>query len=122
MRSTLVILSSFFLAATAAAQTVSVGTTSTQCGQAISVPVTIDNVSGMLSLEFRIAYDPARLTPTSVAAGTLTTGFSISSNPAGGVLLVAMASANAVSGTRTVATLGFSVAGPSTSHVPLPIS
>jgi hypothetical protein len=122
MKPTLAILWIIFLATAATAQTVSVGTTSAQCGAATSVPVTIDNVSGMLSLEFRIAYDPVRLMPTSITAGTLTSGFSISSNPAGGVLRVAMASGSAVSGGGSVATIGFSVAGAATGNVPLTIS
>ena len=58
-------------AASAVAQTVSVGTINGQCGQSVSVPVSIDNVSGLLSLEFRVAIDPS-ITSTNVAAGTLT--------------------------------------------------
>src|SRR5205814_10446501 len=87
-----------FLTVTANAQTVTVGSNSGQCGQTVSIPVTIDAVSGMLSLELRIAYDTARVTPGAVTAGSLTSGFSVSSNAAGGVLHVAMASGTPVSG------------------------
>src|SRR5881394_3544771 len=93
----------FLLAMTAGAQTVTVGSGSGQCGQTVSLPVTIDAVAGMLALEFRIAYDTARLTPLSVTAGSLTSGFSISSNAVGGVLRVAMASGTAASGGGSVA-------------------
>src|SRR5438034_665305 len=111
-----------FFAAVANAQTVTVGSAGAQCGQTVSIPVSIDAVSGMLSLEFRIAYDTARVTPGAVTAGALTSGFSISSNAAGGVLHVAMASGTPVSGNGTVANVSFAAAAGATGSVPLTIS
>jgi hypothetical protein len=110
------------LASSAAAQTVTVGGGSAECGQNTSVPVLIDSVSGLLALEFSVAYDPARVTPGAVTAGTLTSGFSVSSNAAGGVLSVAMASGTAVSGAGTVANIAFTVSNNATGNVPLTIS
>src|SRR5207247_7529979 len=112
----------FLAAAVANAQTVTVGNSSGQCGQAVSVPVTIDSVSGMLSLELRIAYDAARVTPGAVTAGALTSGFSLSSNATGGVLHVAMASGTPVSGGGTVANVMFTAIADATGSVPLTIS
>lgn len=106
----------------AAAQTLSVGSPSAHCGQQLTVPVTIDSVSGMLSLEFRVAYDTTQLTSTSVTAGSLTSGFSVSSNASGGVLRVAMASGTPVSGGGTVANLSFNVASNATGNAALTIS
>ena len=105
----------------AVAQTVSVGTINGQCGQSVSVPVSIDSVSGLLSLEFRAAIDPS-ITSTSVAAGTLTSSFAISSNVVGGQLRVAMASGTPVSGGGTVAMLTFNVASSVSGTIPLAIS
>lgn len=110
------------LAPTGIAQIVSVGSTAGQCGQTVSVPVTIDAVSGLLSLEFRVAYDAARLAPASVTAGPLTSGFSVSNNASAGVLRVAMASGTPVSGAGTVANLSFTAAATATGSVPLAIS
>ena len=56
-------LAIFFAAVAANAQTVTVGSDVGQCGQTLSVPISIDTVPGLLSLEFRIAYDVARVTP-----------------------------------------------------------
>ena len=106
----------------AIAQTVSVGSASGQCGQSVNVPVSIDSVSGLLSLEFRIAYDPARLTPTSVTVGSLTSGFALSFNAAGGVLSVAMATGSAVSGSGTVANVAFTASADASGNVPLAMS
>jgi hypothetical protein len=112
----------FFIAASASAQTVSAGSGSGQCGQTLSIPVSVDAVSGMLALEFRVAYDTARLTPGTVTAGTLTSGFSISSNVTGGVLRVAMASGTPVSGGGAVANIAFTAAASATGSVPLIVS
>jgi hypothetical protein len=112
----------FAISTTAVAQTVTVGSPSAHCGQQITVPVTVDSVSGMLSIEFRIAYDTARLTSPSVTAGSLTSSFSVSSNVSGGVLRVAMASGSPVSGGGTVANISFNVASAATGNVALSFS
>src|SRR5438552_3015842 len=109
------------VAASAVAQTVSVGSSNGQCGQSVTVPVSIDSVSGLLSLEFRMAIDPA-VTVTNVAAGTLTSTFAVSSNVVGGQLRVAMATGSPVSGSGTVAMLTFSVASLASGSIPLTIS
>src|SRR5712692_1547958 len=110
------------VAAAANAQTVTVGSVSVHCGDQIEVPVTVDSVSGMLSLEFRVAYDTARLTFTNAATGALTSGFSLSSNASGGVLRVAMASGTPVSGGGAVANLTFTAASAVSSFSTLTIS
>ena len=112
----------FGTALSASAQTVIVGSPSAHCGQQVSVPVTVDSVSGMLALEFRIAYDPALLSAPAATAGSLTSGFSISSNASGGTLRVAMASGTPVSGGGTVANLTFNVASGATGAANLAIS
>src|SRR5205807_4924384 len=62
------------------------------------------------------------VTVTSVAAGTLTSSFAVSSNIVGGQLRVAMASGTPASGTGTVAMLTFSVASQASGSIPLTIS
>ncbi|MCG3190927.1 MAG: hypothetical protein DIJKHBIC_00150 [Thermoanaerobaculia bacterium] len=103
---------------------ISIGTVSAKCGDQISVPVVIDGVSGFLAAQFRVAYDPSRLTPASPAAavGSLTSGFSISSSVSAGAVTVAMASGSPVSGSGTIAVLPFTVAGGASGSIPLDIS
>src|SRR5205814_2291268 len=98
-----------FLALTAGAQTVTVSNANGRCGQRVTVPLSIDNASGMLSLEFRIAYDTNLLAIADVTAGTLTSNFAMSWNATGGVLHVAMASGTPVSGAGTVANIAINV-------------
>ncbi|MEA2238881.1 MAG: Cohesin domain [Thermoanaerobaculia bacterium] len=118
----LLFLISLTISTAAFGQTVTVGSPSAHCGQQVNVPVTIDSVSGMLSLEFHIAYDAARLTSPAVTAGSLTSSFSVSSNVSGGVLRVAMASGSPVSGGGGVANISFTVASTATGNVPVDIS
>ncbi len=117
-----ILLFALLIASSAAAQTVTAGSGSGQCGQSVSVPVSIDSVSGLLSLEFRVAYDTARLTPGTVTGGALTSGFSVSSNAIGGVLRVAMAMGTPVSGSGTVANIAFNVTAEASGSVPLAVS
>jgi hypothetical protein len=112
----------FVISTSAAAQTVTVGSPSAHCGQQLNVPVTIDSASGMLSLEFHLAYDTTRLTSPSVTAGSLTSSFSVSSSVSGNVLRVAMASGSPVSGGGVVANISFTVASAATGSAPLSIS
>jgi len=112
-----------FLATTAGAQTVSVGAPAGRCGQSVTVPVSIDNVSGLLSVELRIAFDNAALTVANVAPGTLTSGFATSSNVVGGnSLRIAMASGSPVSGSGTIANVTFNVAAAASGTAALTIS
>lgn len=97
---------------TAAAATLAVGTSSGDCGTSITVPVAVSGASGLLAVQFMVTYDASRLTPTSPAAavGSMTQGFSISSNVAGGALVVALAAGSPASGTSgTVAMLTFNI-------------
>ena len=112
----------FTLTTSAFAQTVSVGSPSAHCGQQVTVPVTVDSVSGMLSVEFRIAYDTTRLSAPVVTAGSLTSNFSVSSNVSAGVLRVAMASGTPVTGGGTVGNVSFSAASSATGSASLAIS
>jgi hypothetical protein len=104
------------------AQTVTIGTSAAQCGQSVSVPVSIDNVSGLLSLEFRVSYDRTMLTMSNVTAGSVTSGFALSSNVAGGQLHVAMASGTPAGGAGTVANILFNVNASAGGALPLTIS
>jgi cohesin domain-containing protein len=118
----IIFLFSFLFACSALAQTVSVSNAAAQCGQSVQVPASIDSVSGLLSLEFRIAYDTSRVTPGNVTAGSLTSGFALSSNASGGVLSIAMASGSPVSGSGNVANITFNVAANASGNAPLTIS
>jgi len=112
----------FFIAAAAAAQSVSVATQTGRCSQSVAVPVSIDAASGMLSLEFRIAFDTTALTVSNVSAGTLTSSFALSSNVVGNSLRIAMASGTPVSGSGTVANVTFTIGATATGNSPLTIS
>ena len=77
---------------------------SVSSGNNISVPVNVDDLTGMgvKAFEFDIRYDPAILQPLANAAdgsGTLSSGFSIGSNVIGtGLLRVSASSGTAISG------------------------
>jgi len=120
--SPMIVLLLLFVAATATAQTLSVATPAARCGQSVTVPVSIDSVSGLLSVEFRIAFDNASLTVANVAPGTLTSNFALSSNPTANSLRVAMASGTAVSGSGTIANITFNVANAAAGAAALTIS
>jgi len=121
MRKTLFIVL-LFVSTILSAQTVTIGTSAAQCGQSVSVPVTIDNTSGLLSVEFRVSYDTTLLTMSNVTVGTLTSGFALSSNIVSGQLRIAMASGTPVSGAGTVANILFNVNGSASGSLPLTIS
>jgi hypothetical protein len=95
-----------------AAATLAVGAASGGCGTSVSVPVTVSGASGLLAVQFRVTYDASRLTPGNPAAatGSMTQGFSISSNASGSSLVVALAGGSPASGTSgTVAVLTFDI-------------
>src|SRR5436853_2642754 len=96
----LVLIAAAMFSVSAFAQTVTVGSIGAQCGQSVSVPVSIDNVSGLLSLEFRVAIDPS-LTLSNVTAGTLTSSFSVSSEVVAGQVRVAVGAGKPGSGGGT---------------------
>src|ERR1051326_28035 len=121
MRKTLFVVL-FFASSILSAQTVTLGTSAAQCGQSVSVPVTIDNVSGLLSVEVRVPYDTTLLTMSNVTVGSLTSGFALSSNIVNGQLRVAMASGTPVSGGGTVANIFFNVNAAASGPLPLTIS
>jgi hypothetical protein len=112
----------FSVAAAAGAQTVSVGSPSGRCGQSVTVPVSIDSASGLLSVEFRIAFDNAALTVANVTPGTLTSNFALSQNAGGNSLRVAMASGTPVSGSGTIANVTFNVGAAASGTSALTIS
>lgn len=76
----------------ALAQSVTVGSVSVECGQSAQVSVSIESTSGLLAVQFDIAYDAALLQVSNVQTGSVTSGFSIASNISGGVIKIAMAS------------------------------
>lgn len=122
MKSILFLIAIVAASASAFAQTVSVGSASAHCGQQVTVPVTINSASGMLSLEFRIGYDATQLTSPVVTAGALASGFSISQNASNGVLRVALASGTPVSGTGVVTNIAFTVSSSASGAFPLSIA
>lgn len=123
MKTTLsALFAALVVAASAGAQTVSVGSGTSSCGSAVSIPIDISSVSGLFALEFRVSYNSSVLTLTGVTPGALATGFSLAQNATGGVLRVAMATGSPTSGSGTVAVLAFNVSPSATGSLPLTIS
>ena len=91
-------------------QTVTVGSPAARCGTTVEVPITVDDVTGMLAFELRLDYDASKLVAQSVVSGDLTRDFQVASNlKAGGLVRIAMASARPVSGSGVVARVTFAV-------------
>ena len=122
MKSACVVATFLLLAVPARATTMTVASVTGQCGSQVTVPVSVDSVSGMLALEFSISYDSSKLTFSDATVGTLTNGFTISSHATGGVLKVAMASGSDVSGSGSVAIITFSIANTASGNIPLGLS
>jgi hypothetical protein len=94
-----------------AGQTVSAGSPAARCGATVDVPVTVDEVAGMVAIELRLDYDASKLTAKSVVAGDLTRDFQVASNlKAEGLVRIAMAAGRAVSGSGAVMRVTFAVA------------
>jgi len=103
-------------------QSVTAGSVRAPCGKTIRVPVTVENVSGLVALEFRLDYDASLLTAKSVMTGDLTTGFHVASNLQSGWAKVAMATGNAVAGGGSAAIIVFEVAANVAGDAPLALS
>ncbi|WP_457652784.1 Ig-like domain-containing protein [Rhodocaloribacter sp.] len=103
---TLIILIFIFPAKAQAQNTVSLPVVSGAAGDQAQLPVTVSDLSGqgVIAYDFTISYDPAVLQLTGVSTtGTLSDGWSVSSNQTTpGVLVVSAASANAADGGGTL--------------------
>lgn len=117
-----VLLLAVLSSATATGAGLTVGTASAPCGGQVSIPVTVDDASGLLAVQFRLAFDAAKLTAGAVSTGPITSGFSLSSSASGGVLSVALASGSpAPTGSAVVVNLGFTV-GPAVAAGPVALT
>jgi hypothetical protein len=104
-------------------QTLTVGSPTTKCGDTVNVSVSISSTSGLLAVQFDIAYDKNKVTATNVVLGSLTSTFSPASNLATpGIVKVALASGTPVSGSGTVASITFKAHASASDAVPLTIS
>jgi len=91
-------------------------------GSVILIPLSLSNVGGFLAIEGTVVYNPAVLTAQSVNVGTLTQGWSISSNLAtAGNIRFALANTSSVGGSGSVVILTFLVNGSSSAQSPLAI-
>ena len=74
------------------------------------VPVTTDSTTGrgIISFDFKVAYNPAVVTPILVdKTGTLSSGFTITTNNSGGVLIVSGFGTTPLTGSGTLINLKF---------------
>jgi uncharacterized protein YjdB/subtilisin family serine protease len=79
-------------------------------GDVIEIPVLINNVTGLRSLDFKVKFDPTLLSVENVALGNLTNKFSLASNKnVSGEVQISMASSTAVNGSGTIAMVSFKV-------------
>jgi alpha-tubulin suppressor-like RCC1 family protein/subtilisin family serine protease len=79
-------------------------------GDVIEVPVLINNVSGLRSLDFKVKFDSNLLSVESITHGNLTKNFSLASNKnTSGEVQISMASPTAVNGSGSVALVTFKV-------------
>ena len=96
-----------------------------QTGSAITVPISVSDVSGLgvVSFDYTVAFDPAVMTPSDVSfdsAGTLSESFTITTNPAdAGTLVVSGFGTSELIGSGTLLNLKFDLVGaaPSCSSV-----
>jgi hypothetical protein len=80
----------------------------------VAVPVNVDDVTGLgiLSLDFTVAFNPAVVTASSVAAGTLTGGCTLTDNlTVPGQAVISVFCSSPLSGSGSVAEITFTVAG-----------
>lgn len=81
-------------------------------GSTVSVPVRIESVSGLLSAELHVSYDPDILSLKGVSLGEFSQGLALSSNSDTlGSLLVALAGGEALSGSGEIILIDFLVTG-----------
>jgi alpha-tubulin suppressor-like RCC1 family protein/subtilisin family serine protease len=79
-------------------------------GDIIEVPVLINNVSGLRSVDFKVKFNPNLLSVEKVALGNLTNKFSLASNKnVSGEVQISMASSAAVNGSGSIAMVSFKV-------------
>ena len=85
-------------------------TTNVPTNTQFTIPVTTDSLNGrgIISFDFKVAYNPAVVTPIGVdKTGTLTSGFTITTNNSGGVLTVSGFGFAPLTGSGTLINLKF---------------
>lgn len=99
-----------------------VGSASSQAGQTINIPVTIDLTTGIISDQFDIKYDANLLTPTNVTIGTANPTWSIFFNKTvAGTLKIGMFSTAPLTGANlNIANITFTTKAPAVGSTLLP--
>lgn len=94
----------------AVARTVSLGAVVCNPGARLTVPIEVDDVTGVASVYVRVTYDPLVLALAEVRPGTLQEAFGtdfVTASDAGSACVLAFGSENAASGSGSVAELVF---------------
>ena len=94
----------------AVARTVSLGAVVCNPGARLTVPIEVDDVTGVASVYVRVTYDPLVLALAEVRPGTLQEAFGtdfVTASDAGSACVLAFGSENADSGSGSVAELVF---------------
>ena len=97
--------------------------TTGDAGTFVDIPLEVSNVSGLISAEVTIVFDPAVLTPQSAQTAALSSGWSLAANTAvAGQVRLTLAGAAAASGSGALATVRFAVIGQAATQTMLDIS
>jgi hypothetical protein len=75
------------------------------------IPIRIENAEDMESMRITLPYDPAILSPTEVSKGTLTAESSLEWDVGDGTIQIALEDSAGISGTGSIARIGFDVVG-----------
>jgi len=102
---------------------VSVPNLTAERGGTVEVPVSVADVTGLLSGALTLAFDPAVLQPTGARVGAVTAGWSLAANTATpGQVRLTLAGATSVSATGIVAYVAFDVIGAANASTSLTLS
>jgi autotransporter-associated beta strand protein len=102
---------------------VSVPTLTAESGGTVEVPISVADVTGLLSATVTLTFDPTVLQPTGARTGPLTAGWAVDANTAtSGQVSLALAGATSVSATGVLAIVSFDVVGDPDSSTALTVS
>ena len=108
----------------AGAMTVSVSDTGSDHNTTIGVPVNVSSTENIGAMDILLSYDPAVVTATGVASGTLISDTDLIANYTGtsGIVNVSVASLYGINGTGSIAVIQFYVKGCDDATSPLTLS
>ena len=119
-----VVMAVTFVGPALAATDVGVNNASGDYGTTVDVPINVSSTSNIGAMDISLTYNPAVISPTGVANGTLisTTDLIGSYTGTSGIVNVSIASTSGITGTGSIAIVQFSVVGSGGATSPLTLS